>query len=259
MKLNLLVITVMTIVLATAQAGYAQCEEPVIEQLTSGDVDKDNVRISGVHAVWQGEDPNGGDWEIYYYDGSTVTQLTDNNTADIEPDIKGSNVVWQGRDANEGDWEIFYSNGQCFLQITDNNQDDGNPQVSASRIFWKGWVGVNWEVFSAAFPVGVSMKVSPRTINLKSKGQSITATLLLGDDLKADDVVVSSLRLLGQVPASKVKISARSNKLIAKFDRPEVQTLLQTGNDVEITLTGKMQDGTFITATDTVKVIKPGN
>jgi hypothetical protein len=257
MKKILLIIA--AVIAATAQAGFAQCEEPVIEQLTSGDIDNDGIAVSGTKAVWQGKEPNGGDWEIFYYDGNSVTQLTDNTTDDTKPRIHGKHVTWQGQDTNEGDWEIFYYNGRCIQQITDNNYDDQSPRISASRIFWKAKPGSDWQVFSAAFPVSVSMRVTPRTINLKSKGQTITVTLLLGDSVKAGDVVVSSLTLLGDVPPSKAIVNAASNKLILKFSRPEVQSLLSVGNAVEIKLTGKTQDGTFITATDTVKVIQPGH
>jgi hypothetical protein len=249
------VIMILAVVLATAQAGLAD-EGLVIEQLTDGDINNAGIAISGAHAVWQGKEPN--DWEIFYYDGNTVTQITENDTDDIRPQIQGSSIVWQGRDTNEGDWEIFYYNGQGVVQITDNNNDDVNPRISAARIFWKGWDGQNWQVFSAAFPVSITMKVSPATINLKSNGQSITVALSLGTALKAGNVDISSLRLLGQVAASSAVVVSGSNKLIIKFDRSEVQSLLQAGSNVEITLTGKMKDGTVITATDTVKVINPG-
>jgi hypothetical protein len=251
-------ITVAAIVFAAAPCGLAECEVPVVEQLTSGVVTNNNIDISGAHAVWQGRESSVSDWEIYYYDGSTVIKVTDNSTDDINPQIKGSSVVWQGRDTNEGDWEIFYYNGGCVVQITNNRYDDESPRISDERIFWEGWDGSRWQIFSAAFPTSVLMRVSPKTINLKSKGQTITVSLLMGDKLKAKNVDVSSLHLFGQIPVSKAMVVAGSNKLILKFDRPEIQSLLQIGNNVGITLTGKMQDGTLITAMDTAKVIQPG-
>ena len=82
---------------------------------------------------------------------------------------------------------------------------------------------------------------------------------MLGNNLKANDVVVSSLRLQGQLVPSKAVAMTGSNKLIIKFDRPDVHSLLKLGSNVGVTLTGKMRDGTYIAATDTVKVIRPGH
>jgi hypothetical protein len=268
-EMYLCVIITLGVVFAAAQAGFHHqgCpdkdgivppEASFIEQLTAGDVNNSNISIFGSRAVWQGKEPNGGPTQIFYFDGNDVTQITDGNTNNIRPQIYGSNIVWQGRDTNEGDWEIFWSNGQSIFQITDNNFNDINPRVSASRIFWKGLDGNDWQIFTAALPIGITMKVSPETINLKSRGQTILVAIWLGTNLKAIDVNISSLRLMDQVAPSKVVVSTGSNKLILKFDRQAVQSLLQVGNKVAITLTGKMNDGTVIMATDTVKVIQPG-
>ncbi len=254
-ELGLRVIIVLAVVMAAAQAGFADIQEPIVEQLTFGDVNNSNIAISGSFAVWQGKEPNGGPWEIFFFDGNSITQLTDSNTDNIRPQISGKNIVWQGRDPNQGDWEIFWSNGKAILQITDNNFDDVNPRVSGSRIFWKGFVDGNWQIFTAAFPVSVSVKVSPRTINLKSNGKTITVALSLGT-LKAVDVNAASLRLNGQIVA--LRTAGSGSKLIIKFDRQAVQAILSVGDSIEITITGKMKDGTPITATDTVRVINPG-
>ena len=38
-------------------------------------------------------------WEIFYYDGTTITQLTENNRFDEYPQINDSGeVVWTGND-----------------------------------------------------------------------------------------------------------------------------------------------------------------
>ena len=40
------------------------------------------------HAVWRGQGGDlGWDYEIFYYDGSTVTALTSNNRNELEPQI----------------------------------------------------------------------------------------------------------------------------------------------------------------------------
>lgn len=58
------------------------------------------------HLVWQGFD--GHDYEIFFYNGSSIIQLTDNEYDDLEPFINANDhVVWKGHDGN--DYEIFLS------------------------------------------------------------------------------------------------------------------------------------------------------
>ena len=60
-------------------------------------------QISGDKVVWQGHD--GNDFEIFYFDGTTTHQLTDNSYDDMYAQISGNNIVWQGWDGD--DEEIF--------------------------------------------------------------------------------------------------------------------------------------------------------
>ena len=77
-----------------------------------------------------------GDTEIFYYDGSTATQLTSNSGSDSEPQLNNSgHAVWAGHD--DLDYEIFYYNGNVTTQLTNNSQDDSNPQINNSgHIVW---------------------------------------------------------------------------------------------------------------------------
>ena len=248
------ILMVLFLVLVVVQTGQAAL---IVEQLTDNNTDDINPQVFRGHAVWQGEDPNGGDWEIYFYDGNSVASLTDNTTDDVNPQICGSAVVWQGWDGN--DWEIFYYDGQSVEKLTDNDYNDVSPKLSKSLIVWLTWDGNDWEISAAVKPESVTIKVTPQSLNLKSKGQWITCHVSMPADLRASDVLVSSLRLQGEVPASKVSVSERSNQLMIKFDRAAVQALLSPGEQVEITLTGQMADGTWIEASDTIKVINPGH
>jgi hypothetical protein len=210
------VMTAMFLVLLAVQAGQA---EPIVLQLTDNDTDDISPQVFGGHSVWQGKDPVGGDWEIYFYDGNSVSRLTDNTTADTKPQIFGKNIVWQGWDANGGDWEIS----------------------------------------AAVIPASMKMKITPQSLNLKSKGQWITCHLRLPNDLQVADVNVSSIRLQGEVAAAKVTAGKLSNQLVIKLDRAAVGALLTPGASVEITLTGQMNDGAWFEASDTIKVINPGH
>lgn len=258
MNTRLCLVIALAVVLGLSQAAIAECEALVTEQLTNNDTDDTNIKVSGNNAVWVGQDPN-ADKEIYFFNGNSVTKLTDNETNDIKPQIQGRKIVWQGRDPNGSDWEIFIYNGVCIQQLTDNNNvDDTNPRLSGTRIFWERHDGNDFEIMSAAVPKEVAIKVTPRTLNLKSKGKFINVQVLMNDSVKAADVNIASLILLDKVPPARVVVSAGRNTLMIKFGRAEVSALLAAGNSVEITLTGKLDDGTVFTASDRIRVINPG-
>lgn len=251
-------VSFLLIVFVVCGAVEAGSNTLIVEQLTNNETNDIKPQVSGIYAAWQGQDPDGGDWEIYFYDSNSVMRVTDNNSDDVNPRISDSIVVWEGWDANGGDWEIFYFDGESVHQVTDNNYNDIGPEVSESLIVWQSWDGNDWEISSAIIPSPVGLKVSPQTLNLKSKGKWITVQVWLPAGYNRSDVVGSSLLLLGEVPASKVQKGNGSRKVMAKFSRPEVQALLAPGAAVEVTLTGELKDGTPIAGSDTIRVIEPG-
>jgi hypothetical protein len=257
----------------------------ILAQLTDNDTDDIKPQVSGPYAVWQGKDPNQGDpnqgdpnqgdpnqgdpnqgdpnqgnsnqgdWEIYFYDGNDVMRLTDNNSDDICPQIDGPTVVWQGWDPNGGDWEIFYFDGNSVQQLTDNDQNDTCPQLSYALIVWQCWDGNDWEICSATIPLPVKFKFTPQSLNLRSRGRWVTGHLWLPTGYTESDLDTSSILLLDEVGVSMVKDDGQSSKATLKFDRAAVQALLDPGPAVEVTLTGKLTDGTAIAVSDIIKVI----
>jgi len=94
------------------------------DEIASGDM-SDPV-MDGMHAAWVEDD--GNDDEIWYTDGTTTTQLTNNSWDDRAPAIYGSNVVWISEE--DSDTEIMHWNGSVTVRITDDSDDDDSPQVS---------------------------------------------------------------------------------------------------------------------------------
>lgn len=233
--------------------------ELVTQQLTDNDSNDIFPQLSGAYAVWEWEDPNDGDTEIIFYDSEKTIQLTDNTTPDVNPQIFGKRVVWQGWDVNDGDWEIFFYNGCIVQQLTNDAFDDTYPKISDSLIIWEAWDGNDWEIKSAYVPVPAGIKVTPQSLNLKSKGKWITVHLKLPEGMTASQVNKSSLLLMNQVPVSKVRNGDTPRKLTLKFNREAVQSLLTLGPEVDIFFTGQLKDGTVIDASDTIKVINPSN
>jgi hypothetical protein len=92
--------------------------------------------------VWYGD---AWPYEIFFYNGTTTVQITDNSTADSNPEIDGLGVVWQCDDGSDD--EICYWNGSDVIKLTDNTIDDSAPSISGSTVVWSGYDGNDTEVF----------------------------------------------------------------------------------------------------------------
>jgi hypothetical protein len=104
----------------------------------------------------------------------------------------------------------------------------------------------------------------PNTLNLKSKGKWVTVYIELPESYDVACIDLSSVMLNDSVPAEErpIKIDDYDSDdipdLMVKFDRASVQDILSTGEEVEITVTGKLTDGTLFSGIDTIRVIKGG-
>lgn len=63
-------------------------------------------QISGDNVVWEGDG-------IFFWDGTTITQVTNNPYNDDDPQISGNNVVWHSSDS-----EIFFWNEDSVFNET---------------------------------------------------------------------------------------------------------------------------------------------
>jgi len=104
--------------------------------------------------------------------------------------------------------------------------------------------------------------LDPDTLNLKSKGQWVTAYIELpvGHGYAVSQINVSSIRLNGTVPAlaKPTEIGDHDKDgipdLMVKFDRAAVQAILQVGDNVEITVNGSLTDGRQFEGKDIIRV-----
>lgn len=88
---------------------------------------------------------DGTDSEIYLYDGAAVRPLTDNAFNDLAPEVHAGRVTWAGFDGH--DYEIFLWDGSETRQLTSNEQNDSFPQIHDGRVAWQGWDGSDPEIF----------------------------------------------------------------------------------------------------------------
>ena len=118
-------------------------------------------------------------------------------------------------------------------------------------------------VFSAGvWYVTATIDFQPDTLNLKSGGCFVTVYIELPEGFSVKDIDVSTILLNGEVSAlsEPTEIGDYDKDgipdLMVKFDRAEVQSVLTVGEEVEITITGKV-DGTSYEGVDIIRVIDP--
>jgi hypothetical protein len=109
-----------------------------------------------------------------------------------------------------------------------------------------------------------SLRIDPGTIERNAGGRWITATLAFGTPHSARDVDMASVRMQGAVPAEAAPGLARGlgskakEELVLRFDRVALAALLPAGEDVPVTVTGKIGNEPF-SGTTTVRVSSHGD
>ena len=79
------------------------------------------------------------DWEILYWDGNTITQITNNLVADIILLFQWERLHGSNYPSNEmNNDEIFYWDGNTIIQVTENNTWDSSPSLYKNTIAWSG-------------------------------------------------------------------------------------------------------------------------
>ena len=113
--------------------------------------------------------------------------------------------------------------------------------------------------------IPATVDFDPDTLNLKSKGQWVTVYIELpvGHGYDVSMINLTSVMLNGQVQAEIKPIAIGDYDgdgipdLMVKFNRTAVQSILNVGDDVEITISGTLIDGRLFEDKDTIQVILP--
>jgi hypothetical protein len=113
-------------------------------------VDVRNPRINNRgQVVWSAD--NGGEHEIFLYDGSAIIQLTDNDYRDLWPKINDlGHVTWRGE---VGDWEVF---------LAVPMEDEGPPVGGIAEPIDKIQLLIPWMTFATIILLTIGIVVFRR-------------------------------------------------------------------------------------------------
>ncbi len=140
--------------------------------------------------------------------------------------------------------------------ITEPNETDidGNPRIS----------GVKIDMGADEFvpPLTVVVKITPKTLNLRSRGGWIICTIQFPNEHSISDISTETIFLNEKNQPVSYTTDEKANSLVIKFDRNDTQQLLIKLKDLEgevpLTITGELTDGMKFTGSDTIKVLTKG-
>ncbi len=116
-----------------------------------------DLRLFGDKIGWTGfETSSKTDYEIYFYDGTTAKQLTNDSLLEYMGGINEYYAIWYGPKSgtSASSYEIFAYDGTKVINITDNSFMDAYPIVDGMNVLWQQRMGLsnnNMEIMFGTF------------------------------------------------------------------------------------------------------------
>lgn len=176
---------------------------------------------------------------------------------DVDPMFVLAGYVDDLRNYVEGDWHLMETS-PCidagdpgFVAGAGETDIDGNERVSG------GLVDIGADEYLKG--IEVDIRITPRTLNLSSKGNYINCSIALDGGYDITDIDISTILLHGVVAPESVRYDAEEDKLMIKFDRAGTQELLEgmTG-EVSLIVKGKLNNDMDFEGSDTINLIEKG-
>lgn len=180
--------------------------------------------------------------------------------------------------AADGVWEILKDGSNFSLWYNGTLIGDvyNIPEIANKDLYfiadarrYAGWETVyvkldSVEIYEAEAIIPATIDIDPDTLNLKSNGKWVTAYIELPEGYNVNDIDVSTILLEDVISAElqPTEVGDHDNDEIAdlmvKFDRSDVQAILEPADEVELTVTGELTDGIPFKGSNTIQVIKKG-
>ncbi len=145
-----------------------------------------------------------------------------------------------GELGNESDTQIFYTETSRNPDGFDHALVYANPENSGGYIIvwedlWDGGDGDFQDMILAMLTpiIEAELSLTPRVLNLESRGRWITGFIVLPQGVHSEDVITSSVQLNHSIPAQLKPVTSRVYRrlgleiLVVKFDRASVINLIR--------------------------------
>ncbi len=154
-----------------------------------------------------------------------------------------------------GDYHLF-GNSPCidmgisdYLPSPDETDLDGNPRVIGGRID----MGAYEHEYEYQPPVQAEMRMTPTSLNCKSRGRWVKAHLVLPEGILAEDIGVSRPAIAEPigVESEYVIVVGAASKLVRVeigFEREAVCSSPTQNGEIEILVRGSLTDGRYFDA-----------
>jgi len=152
----------------------------------------------------------------------------------------------------EGDYHLLPGSpcidaGDPIYVAEPNETDlDGRPRVINGRI--------DMGAYESVPPIPAQVRIVPRTINIKNKGNWIIAFIWLPENHNVADIDSKSILLNSKIQAESVHTNEEEQVALARFSHQEVQLILNVG-EVELSIIFCLTDGRVFEGRDVVRVI----
>jgi subtilisin family serine protease len=199
-------------------------------------------------------DINGGQPDVYTKNKCTVNWGKGN--IDIEPSFADPGF-WDGDLWIDGDYHLLeYS---LCIDAGDPNYllDPDETDIDGQTRLWDGRVDIGADEYIPLLEV--PMKLTPQTLNPRSKGKWLKAHFVLPEGFAAEDVDIDTPALLEPLGIESDHINVFINKdgfveIEAAFSRTDFCGTLTGNEPVEVTVTGRLTTGQQFYGTDTIRI-----